>query len=501
MQCIVYTIRCNQFLSQDLSRVHIFRGRSLPAKLKVALWFSLFYLIVPNLPVWLFMRRLSLAPHGYFNVECLLVGILAVFLPRAIVFLLLFFEMLSSFVYLVCYTYQFSLGSFFLSLHYLSLLPTGRLILVLPALALTLLLSALVAFFVAKPAGPNRRIVVAALLACGILIVAFDTLNGRNSVWPRDSFEGIPRLAMSPVVALTKRAAFSRAIVASEHSAKDQKMRSASAEGIAFLDKTSQNKTPNVVLVVIESWGLLKNVRLAKAIESGYSNPLIQANYRVQFGTAPFDGLTIPGEARELCHSNIGFGILNLSASEKAHCLPTLFHNHGYEDIAIHGYVGAMFSRHTWYHSIGFDQMYFKPQLLQAGLPVCEGAFPGICDGAIAGWIGTHLLLGSADRPRFIYWVTLNSHLPVPLNPNLPAVQTCSLYPELTQSGALCSWFRLVSEVHRSIENVALRTQSRPTVFILVGDHAPPFSDPRLRAQFSRTDVPFVILTPNSMSE
>jgi phosphoglycerol transferase MdoB-like AlkP superfamily enzyme len=502
-RCIVYRISIDwyQFLSQDLSSVRIFWGELLSAKLRAALGFLFVYLIVPNLPIWLFVRRLSLAPHGYFNVECLFVGILALFLPRAIVFLLLFFEMLCSFVYLVCYTYQFSLGSLFLSLHYLSLLPTGRLHLVLPALALILLLSAIVAFAVAKPAEPNRRIVVAALLICGILLVGFDTLNGRNPVWPRDSSDGIPRLTISPVAALTKRAVFLRRAEVFAHSAKDREMRSASAEGISFLNKTMPNKSPNVVLVVVESWGLLRNMHLASAIDSSYSDQSIQSNYRVQFGTAPFNGLTVPGEARELCHSSMGFGILNPTASEKEHCLPQVFHHHGYEDIAIHGYVGAMFNRQKWYPSIGFDQMYFKPQLFQAGLPICEGAFPGICDGAIADWIGNHLLSGSSEKPLFIYWVTLNSHLPVPQNPNLPPDQTCALYPELVHSTTLCSWFRLVSQVHQSIQKVALRTQNRPTVFIVVGDHAPPFSNPELRAQFSRTDVPFVILTPRSISQ
>jgi len=39
---------------------------------------------------------------------------------------------------------------------------------------------------------------------------------------------------------------------------------------------------------------------------------------------------------------------------------------------------------------------------------------------------------------------------------------------------------------------------ARPTVFVIVGDHAPPFGDPGLRSRFSQTDVPYVVLLPRS---
>jgi phosphoglycerol transferase MdoB-like AlkP superfamily enzyme len=104
------------------------------------------------------------------------------------------------------------------------------------------------------------------------------------------------------------------------------------------------------------------------------------------------------------------------------------------------------------------------------------------------------------DRPRFIYWVTLNSHLPEPAHPDLPDDGVCATQPALKNSAALCSWFRLVRAVHQSVEQTALIPTARPTVFVLVGDHAPPFGDPQLRADFSRTQVPYEILTPVAAS-
>ena len=60
----------------------------------------------------------------------------------------------------------------------------------------------------------------------------------------------------------------------------------------------------------------------------------------------------------------------------------------------------------------------------------------------------------------------------------------------------MCSWYQLVFNVHRSVTEIALGATARRTVFLIVGDHAPPFSSERLRAQFSDKVVPYVLLTP-----
>jgi len=177
-------------------------------------------------------------------------------------------------------------------------------------------------------------------------------------------------------------------------------------------------------------------------------------------------------------------------------CLPEWFHARGYENLGIHGYLGQMFYRSDWYPKLGFDRVWFNPELRAMGLPNCRGAFPGTCDASIAGWIGGSLLVEDRAKPKFIYWVTLNSHLPVPANPDLPADGACSTQPELQDSAALCSWFRLVRTVHQSVAQQALGATGRPTIFLLVGDHAPPFGSPKLQAEFSSSEVPYVMLTP-----
>lgn len=443
---------------------------------------------------------MGLSPHGYVNIECLIVGLFALFLPRIAIFLLLFMEMVCGFIYLVCYTYQFSIRSLWAAAPYLSKMPVGQTLLLLAGLALVTLVAAGIAFGLPRPAGRSRIGAAAGLLLLLFLLMLVDIVGGHNPVWPRDDAHALPRLAMSPLVAIGKREMGFRAVAESAHRSGNLRMSSASFKGITFLAHTSTADAPNVMLVLVESWGDLHDAQIADALTAGYRDSRITSRYRVSHGTVPFDGLTVPGEARELCDSHVGFGIFKLSQAQKDDCLPALFHARGYQSVAVHGYIGQMFGRTEWYKAIGMDQSWFGPDLDRIGLPRCEGAFPGTCDRSAAQWIGSALLSQKTGQPKFIYWVTLNSHLPVPENPELPEDHACATSPELEASTSLCSWFRLVSAVHQSVQQLALAEQARPTVFILVGDHAPPFANSHLRQMFSEEDVPYVILTPTTVS-
>ncbi len=171
----------------------------------------------------------------------------------------------------------------------------------------------------------------------------------------------------------------------------------------------------------------------------------------------------------------MGFGLLSASASQLKGCLPARMNGMGYHSIGVHGNTGEMFDRSEWYRKIGFDESWFKEGLQRSGLPVCPGAFSGICDAAASEWIGDQLQKNS-DSPQFIYWVTLNSHLPVPVPNMVKSPPSCEGSRMIAESPTLCSWYQLEFNVHRSVAELAMREAARPTVFLVVGDHAPPFS-------------------------
>ena len=225
---------------------------------------------------------------------------------------------------------------------------------------------------------------------------------------------------------------------------------------------------------------------------ASYDQPDLRVRYEVLQGTIPFSGFTVVGESRKLC-GKLGTHVLYASKEELRQCLPNRFIALGYHTVAVHGMDGHMFRRLTWYSNVGFQEQWFRDQFRQQGLPDCAGAFNGTCDAAIADWIGRRLET-KGPSPNLMYWMTLNSHLPVIVPSPLPAGASCSLTPFLTQQASLCSWYQLVRNVHESVSRLAMSKLARPTIFVIVGDHAPPFSNPEVRDQFSGAVVPYVIL-------
>jgi hypothetical protein len=84
-------------------------------------------------------------PHGYINLEYLLIGAPGFFLPRSALFALLFLELIADSTHVGCYAYPFWLENLFVSLRYLSVLPRGRVVEGLACLPVVLLVCALLA--------------------------------------------------------------------------------------------------------------------------------------------------------------------------------------------------------------------------------------------------------------------------------------------------------------------------------------------------------------------
>ncbi|MGA7520964.1 MAG: sulfatase-like hydrolase/transferase [Acidobacteriaceae bacterium] len=458
------------------------------------------YLILPNLPLLLLRHKLTLVPHGVINLECLLLGILSLFIPRSLVFVLLVAEITGAFIYEICYSFQFRLADLITASQSLPDLPRARVIEFVVTVLLVLAVAALVAFGVPRPKHRMRTSLI--LLAMTVLVAGVDFADGTNPMSHADVMTASHRLSIAPWLTLGVRGEFFGFVDNMSHVRNTSPMDSASAMMMGGFQQISQGPggaRPNVVELVVESWGLFNDSPMAKALVAPYDSPQLRADYDVSFGTAPFDGLTVPGEARELCHAHLGFGILHVKAARARSCLPEEFAAMGYQTVAIHGYTGNVFQRDRWYRQLGFERTWFQPDLAAQGLPECPGVFPGICDTAIVHWIGKRFLAGGSQKPQFVYYMTLNSHIPLPLTPGLPPDNLCSSAAVLQSSEALCSWFRIIHAVHASVAQLALQEVSRPTIFVLVGDHAPPFATPSLREQFSQTVVPYVILMPRAL--
>jgi len=470
-------------------RIPIFSNLRFRALLLTVLGF----VVALDLPaVFLSRSNGSALPHGLINLEFVILAAVGMYISRSLLAALLVAELLADCAFEICFTYKFTFGQLLHCLQYLPLLPGNRIarggiILVLSA-AICVLLSRM-------PRGIQDR--GAALLTLGAIAsmaLVVDTIDGQNYLLKRDSTLTQYRLVRSPALALAVYEA--QGILRGEkvRAAKDVRTKAASSNLAEQQSPKAMPEKPDIVFVLAESWGQEEDPSAAHGLIESYDQADIHRKYTVRAGTVPFSGLTIPGEARELCESSMGFGVLQIRSEWAENCLPWRLRQMGYETTGVHGYTGQMFYRSSWYPKVGFESMMFRDDFRREGYKDCPGAFLGTCDSEVARWI-TQKASSTSDRPRFIYWVTLNAHLPVPANPPISNDTGCAGLNGQSTDPSLCSWYRLVKNVHQSVTDMALMAK-RPTIFVVVGDHAPPFGNPALRRLFSSTEVPYIVLAP-----
>lgn len=481
--------------------------------------FALFYAVAANLPFWEASHFLRIEQTGWFCLEYALIGLLALVLPRSVSVVLLSVMVAADLLCAISQSFYISpwmcLKS---SLSFLRGVPEHRLLLVGVTFALASTVAA-AAWNLSAGTAPGGWRLKAASALCIFILVAIGADAGRikreTGFWPNPfrlaasadsvklSYYQRPRLSRAPLAILIRNEFRFAALGQVIHASGFDTSPIMSAVANAHLESdhgpgTALQDAPNVVLILVESWGLASDRSLRNALAAPYERTDLQTRYRVSEGTVPFYGPTVSGEARELCGSRMGFHLLEATTSELAGCLPHRLADQGYHALAVHGMAGHLFSRSEWYPTVGFQDEWFEDRLLQARLPECPGAFTGTCDHAIAEWIADRLESKQA-APQFVYWVTLNSHVPVPVPPPLAAPASCILDARDRLTGALCSWYQLEFTVHDSVYRLAMDNLARPTVFIVVGDHAPPFADPELRDRFSPSVVPYTVLVPRSL--
>jgi len=481
--------------------------------------FIVFYFVLANVPFWLASHFLGLQLKGYFCIEYLLAALIALLFPRqrimisSLLIILVAFDILCG----TCLTFYLHPIECLEQITALYLLPTSRLMLIGLIVTVSAGVAAISITLPVMQLQKRRRMILsAALLAMIILGVMFDLssrirLSGKINVPTpfnlntlTDSYKtssiGKINLFRYPILHLAdlQTEEFGYWHLTRLGFAHAGSMPSAVGQNELpdiLLRHDSYKQKPDLVLVLVESWGAAINTQLHDALIASYRDSKLQNRYSITEGTIPFSGSTVYGEGRELCSSSMGLYILNASRAELSNCLPTRLDNAGYNTVAVHGMSRFMFDRATWYPKIGFHEIYFLADLQNMGMPECKGAFSGICDASIGDWIGKRLQMNSS-QPEFIYWLTLNSHLPVPSPPQLSSPASCSIAGIAPEQSSLCSWYQLIAEVHHSVAKIATEDTQRPTIFVVVGDHAPPFADPNAKGRFSDSVVPWLVLMP-----
>jgi len=229
----------------------------------------LIYLVLPSLPLALLAHRLALVPPGYINLEYLLIGAFSVLLPRSVVFVLLLLESLADFACAISKTYMLSMSDLIESLLSVHSLPTGRILEISAVLALVILVCAAVASF--RPRSEDRLWVAGCLVFLIALIASASLLTGRNPLVRKDMLYTQKRLARAPILSLVRLDIYLRGVNRASHRTDSAWMNSASSRAVAILNRSRTAEAPNVVLILVESWGLPGDAHLAQALTAAVS--------------------------------------------------------------------------------------------------------------------------------------------------------------------------------------------------------------------------------------
>jgi hypothetical protein len=254
---------------------------------------------------------------------------------------------------------------------------------------------------------------------------------------------------------------------------------------------TAGNDGRNTILVMVESLGLLRDPIARRQVDEPLFDSRITGKYKVTTGSIVYYGSTTSGEMRELCHTREPY--TEFPKVGGSSCLPSQFRRHGYATMAVHGFHHEIFERNEWYPVVGFDKEVFGQALIDKTHRLCGNAFRGACDADLPPVIAQEA--GFSKKPKFIYWLTLNTHIPVSPGEALTKYH-CDQDAGPFRDRQVCVMAELWHDVFAAVSKLALDPSIGPADILIVGDHAPPLWSRRGRSQFEPGLVPWYRLSP-----
>ena len=248
----------------------------------------------------------------------------------------------------------------------------------------------------------------------------------------------------------------------------------------------------HLLVVMVESMGQpVGNAEMERLLFARYRRPEVTGRFALESGTTTYYNSTTAGEVRELCGRWGDY--YDLLERHDDGCLPARLRDRGFETSAYHSFTGDFFERAAWYPNIGFEHRVFADKLIGQGLEECGGVFPGACDREVPRVLAARLK--QAERPQFVYWLTVNSHLPVPPDRNLDVENCERLSPKLAaEYPMICRQFALWDQIDAALVKEITAADFPPTDILIVGDHMPPYFDRHHRSQFAPDRVPWLLL-------
>ena len=251
-----------------------------------------------------------------------------------------------------------------------------------------------------------------------------------------------------------------------------------------------------LLVVMVENLGVFADPEHNRRLFEGLQTQAVRARYRVREGVSPSVGATTSATLRELCGRWAAYRSILAGEGAKDHdCMPARLAAQGYETHAIHAYSGRMFDRFDWYPRIGFQHLVFEEQMRARGeRGRCGAVFRSACDQAAANLV-KRLLTESGDQPRFVYWLTVDSHMPIePLDGG--SRWDCMAGGPFGNK-TVCLVAQIWADVIDATAGIATDPGlAAPTAILVVGDHPPGFVSRGVQRYFLPGVVPWIALEP-----
>jgi hypothetical protein len=446
----------------------------------LARWLAAYALL--NAPFWWWGQH-SFISRPWFNVELMVPALLIGFYP-ALGYLSLLVAWLLDCLVSQSATFYFTSPLDFLrsirflnNLGWLEYISLDRLLILVPFI--------IAAWLLPKVIGRSRKGWWIGV-ALPVVIALLDVGNGSSMFSNRAIRLVDANIAGSPTVTLLVRT------MASTSDLPLVKLDAASSTRrlVSIEDWATAHPSRSALLILVESFGLHSNPAVHAWLERQLWDADVALRYRKIDGQVPFHGSTTNGELRELCGMAGSYRKVG-TAQETLACLPQALDELGWTTTGLHGFSQAMFLRSLWWPRTGLQHLDFAEQLLAAESPRCGGAFAGACDADV---IGKGFAIARSPR-QFAYVLTLNSHLPI--KPGVLPDELRGICASERIEDADCQFVSILGNMLRAVrQGMKDAPASNVPLVVMAGDHAPPFSDRKIREGYSQTHVQAFALVP-----
>ncbi|MEI2383850.1 sulfatase-like hydrolase/transferase [Breoghania sp. JC706] len=229
----------------------------------------------------------------------------------------------------------------------------------------------------------------------------------------------------------------------------------------------------NLLVVVVEGMGAFAAPEHQALLTRLLETKKLEKRYAVTSGTSSYVGSTTGAESRELCSRWGDFR--DYLGKPHYDCLPARMVKAGYEATSFHAFTGNFFERNTWYPHVGFQHDHFMEDLVADGTDpdpsFCGLTFKGLCDADVSKRVRRYLDRNDG-KPRFAYWLTLNTHMPIAPGTGTPRLSCDTANPFADHM--VCDMTEMWMDVMDDIAAIASDPDLPPTDIVIVGDHTPP---------------------------